>query len=202
MLRGMFKQKSKEDNFWDWFSLNADAYFHFEKDQNNLFAQLKTQLSKINSDLVFEFSPIFSDGTREFVISADGIKSVFPIVNNLVAKAPELKSWKIIAFRQPRKNITQIKYQNLLINLDDIFFKYGKDNGQIALELNIRGFYESPEWTAATFILLDNVLGEYHTEMSLSSIDKKGLNEAEDNDLFPIRSLLKVIQDYQLELNN
>jgi hypothetical protein len=202
MLGRLFKKKDKEDIFWDWFSQNADDYFHFEKDQNKLFAQLKDQLKKIHPDLVFEFSPIFKDGTREFVISADGIKSVFPIVSNLVAKAPKLKNWKVIAFRQPHKNVTQIKYQNLVVNFDDVFFRYGKDNGKIALELNIRGFYESPEWTAATFILLDNILGEYHTEMSLSSIDKKELKEAESNDLFPIRSLPKVIQDYQLEFNN
>ena len=202
MWEGLFTKKNKEDIFWDWFSKNSNAYFHFEKDQNNLFAQLKTQLEKIHPDLVFEFSPIFNDGTREFVISANGIKSVFSIVNNLVAKAPKLKSWKFIAFRQPHKSITQIKYQNLLVNLDDIFFRYGKDNGKIALELNIRGFYVSPEWTGATFIILDNVLGEYHTEMSLSSIDKKELNETEIEDLFPIRSLPKIIQDYQSEFNN
>jgi hypothetical protein len=109
---------------------------------------------------------------------------------------------RIIAFRQPRKGITQIKYQNLSINLDDIFFRYGKDNGKIALELHIRGFYESPEWTAAVFLLLDNVLGEYHTEMSLSSIRKKKLNEADLINLFPIRSLPEIVHNYQLQVKN
>jgi len=90
----------------------------------SVLSKLKTKLEKIHPDLVFEFSPIFEDGTREFVISA------------------------------------------------------------------------------ATFILLDNVLGEYHTEMSLSRIDKKKLNENEVNSLFPIKALPKVIQDYLLELNN
>lgn len=202
MLEGLFKKKSKEDIFWSWFSQNAHKYYYFENNQKELFTQLKAQLEKIHPDIVFEFSPIFNDGTREFVISADGIKSVFPRVSSLVAKAPELKNWKIIAFRQPHNNITQIKYQNLTVSLDDIFFRYAKDNGKIELELNIRGFYESPEWTAATFILLDNILGEYHTEMSISSIDKKELNENETSTLFPIRSLPNVIRDYQSELNN
>jgi hypothetical protein len=202
MLEGLFKKKSKEDIFWSWFSQNNQKYFYFENNQTELFAQLKTELKKIHPDIVFEFSPIFSDGTREFVISADGIKSIFPVINNLVAKAPEIKNWKIIAFRQPHKNITQIKYQNLTVNLDDVFFRYAKDNGKIELELNIRGFYESPEWTAAAFILLDNVLGEYHTEMSLSCIVKKELNENEVSSLVPIRTLPEVIQNYQSELNN
>lgn len=177
-------------------------FFHFEKNQNALFSKLKAELQKIHPDLVFEFSPIFENSIREFIVSADGIRSQFPVVTDLVNQAPILKQWKIVAFRQPHKDTTQINYKNLIIRLNDIFFRYGKDSGQIALELNIRGFYESPEWTAATFILLDNLLGEYHTEMSLSAINKKKLDENEVSTLLPISTLLQVIQDYQSELNN
>jgi len=201
-IQNFHLKKNKEQVFWDWFSKNADIYFYFERNQDVYFSKLKTKLSKVHPDLVFEFSPILEDGTREFVVSADGIESVFPIVIKLVEQAPILKNWKIVAFRQPHKNFTQIEYQGLIINSDDIFFRYAKDNGMIALELNIRGFYESPEWTAATFIILDNILGEYHTTMSLSLIDKKKLNENETIDLFPIVALPQIILDYHSELNN
>jgi hypothetical protein len=202
MLKSLFKKKSNEEVFWNWFSENTNAYFHFEQNQEALFSLLKAKLAKIHPDLTFEFSPVFEDGTREFVISADGIKSVFPIVMNLVKQAPIFKNWKIIAFRQPHKGTTQINYEKLIINVDDVFFRYAKNLGKIDLELNIRGFYESPEWSAAAFILLDNILGEYHTEMSLSYINKKVLNENEVSMLFPIKALPKIIQDYQSELNN
>lgn len=197
-----FKRKSEIQTFWDWFTKNADTYFYLEKKQDVLFFKLKEALKNIHPDLVFEFSPIFKNGTREFVISADGIKSIFPVVTDLVEQAPTLKNWKIVAFRQPHPHITHIHYKDLIISLDDVFFRYAKDNDQIGLELNIRGFYESPEWTVAIFILLDNILGEYHTEMSLSYIDKKKLNESEVTTLLPIKSLSKVIQDYLSELNN
>lgn len=202
MLGKFFSKRSNAQNFWEWFSKNAEVYFHFENNRDFLFSNLKKELNKVHPDLVFEFSPVFEDGSRELVISADGIKSVFPIVIDLVGQAPKLKNWKTVAFRQPRKNITNINYGDLTIMLDDVFFRFAKDSGQVALELNIRGFYESPEWAAATFILLDNVLGEYHTEMSLSSIDKKELNENEINALFPIKILPQVIREYQLELSN
>jgi hypothetical protein len=194
--------KNKHANFWEWFSKNNEAYFNFEQNQNVLFTQLKTELNKIHPDLVFEFSPILGNGKREFVISADGIVSVFPVVIDLVSKAPDLSNWDIIAFRQPHKKVTQIHYNNLIVKFENVFFRFGKANGKIALELNIRGFYESPEWTGATFILLDTILGEYHTEMSLSSIEKKLLEEVDLNDLYPINALPKVIQDYHLETNN
>jgi hypothetical protein len=202
MIQRFFQKKNKAQIFWDWFIKNEDAYFCFEKNQDALFTKLKVELEKINLNIVFEFSPILKDGTREFVISADGVKSTFPIVADLVKQAPSLKRWKIIAFRQPHFDITHIYYQDLIINFNDVFFRYAKDNGQINLELNIRGFYESPEWASAVFILLDNILGEYDTEMYLSYIDKKELNENEVEKLFPIRILPQIIKEYQFELNN
>lgn len=202
MFDKFFTKKPIQDSFWNWFRKNNQTYFHFEQNLNFLFHNLKSELNKIHPDLVFEFSPILQDGKREFVISADGIKSVFPIVMDLVDRAPKLDKWHIVAFRQPHKGITQITYDNLTLNFDDVFFRFGKDNGQIALELCIRGFYESPEWAGAIFILLDNILGEYYTEMSFSRIEKKLLNEQEIKDLYPITDLPKIVQNYHSELNN
>lgn len=202
MFHNLFSKKSIIDCFWDWFKKNDNAFFYFEQNQNFLFNCLKSQLNKIHSDLVFEFSPILQDGRREFVISADGIESIFHIVNDIVNKAPKLNKWHIVAFRQPRKGITQITYDNLTVNFDDVFFRYGKDNGHIALELNIRNFYESPEWTGAAFILLDNILGEYYTATSLSRIEKKLLNEQDIKNLHPIKDLPKIVQSYHLEWSN
>jgi len=200
MFEKLFSKKDIQNNFWHWFKTNSDTYFNFELNQDFNFYQLKNELNKIHPSLVFEFSPILQDGKREFIISADGIKNVFPIVNELVKKAPKLDRWHIIAFRQPRKEITQIIYNNLIVNFDDVFFRFAKDNGQIALELNIRGFHESAEWTGAIFILLDNILGEYYTEMSLSRIEKKTLNENEIGDLYPIIYLPTIIQEYYTKL--
>ena len=121
---------------------------------------------------------------------------------NLVENAPQLSNWKITAFRQPRKFINQINCEGLTVNFKDVYFKYSKNSGKINLELNIRGFFESPEWTIATFILLDNILGEYDTEMSLDSITKKELNEDEVSELFPITDLPVIIKNYKMELNN
>lgn len=202
MFKSILNKTSKEELFWNWFSKNSNQYYRFEQNQNALFQKLKSELNKIDPNLVFEFSPILEDGKREFVISADGIKSSFPTVTNLTNQAPKIDKWEIVAFRQPRKFIDQINYDGLTIKFENVFFRYEKNNGKINLELNIKGFYESAEWTAATFILLDNILGEYHTEMSLDFIDKKELDDNEKHELFPIVMLPQIIQDYHSELNN
>ena len=202
MFSKLLKKKDNIELFWDWFTKYSDKYFHFETNQDVLFQQLKAQLNRIDVNLVFEFSPIFANGTREFVISADGIKSSFPSVVNLVEKAPNINNWAIIAFRQPRKGITQINYENLVVKFEDVYFRFAKDNGQIALELHIRRFYESAELTGATYILLDNILGEYSTTMDISSIDKKILYEVNIENLFPIQYLPQIITSYKIEFNN
>jgi len=194
--------KTNEERFWNWFSQNADKYLHLEDDRDHLFQALKIELEKINSNLTFEFSNLFEDGSREFVISADGIKSLFPTVMTLVNHAPVLKNWRIIAFRQPHKDISQVTYQGLTVKLNDVFFYYTKDSGKIDLELHIRGFFESPEWTGISFILLDTVLGEFNAEMYISGIKKKLLIEAEVDDLVTLKDLPKIVLEYQLELNN
>jgi hypothetical protein len=164
--------------------------------------QLKEKLEKIHPDLVFEFSTISKQGIREFVISADGIESAFPFVNDLVSSAPQLKNWKVIAFRQPRKNVTQVKYKGLSIDTNDVFFRYAKINGKIDLELHMKSFYESAEWSAGTFLLLDTILGEYYTALRIGAIEKRTLDENEVSDLHPIRCLAQIVESYHSEFNN
>lgn len=202
MFNRFFKRPDQQQLFWRWFSKNADSYFHFENNQNALFSKLKAELEKINSNLTFEFSPILPQGDRELVISADGVKSAFPAVQDLVKQAPQLKGWKIIAFRQPHPQITQISFDGLTINLDDVFFNYEKNDGRLGLDLYLRNFSESAAWTNAVFILLDNILGEYDAEMLLSYIRKNTLRDDLKDSQLNIYELSSVVQSYKKELYN
>lgn len=202
MSSNFFPKKKANKKFWDWFKNNSEHYFNFEQNQTVLFRNLKNALAQVNLNLVFEFSPILEDGKREFILSADGMKSIFPIVKALVNEAPQLNKWHIIAFRQPKEGYTQIEYDDLIINYDDVYFQYAKDSGQVAVKLSIRGYEETEKWGAAIFVLLDNLLGEYHTEMSLSYIEMNPLNEDEVNMLSPITDLPVAIANYFQELSN
>lgn len=202
MFERFFKKNSNPVLFWEWFSKNADLYYHFESNQSILFSQLKQKLNNINKDLVFEFSPILKDNTREFIISADGIQSAFPAVIDLVTKAPTIRNWEIVAFRQPRPNITHIHFERLVIDLNEVFFRYAKDQLGISLELFFKHYEDSQEWSVAPFILLDNLIGEYDTEMSLTYIQSQLLHEAEIKSLLPIKLLPNIVKDLKAAINN
>ena len=88
MTRPLSAKDTKEHAFWKWFEKNQEDLFHFEKDREAIFDRLATALNKVHGNLTFEFSPVREDGTREFVISAGGIKAAFPNLEALHAAAP------------------------------------------------------------------------------------------------------------------
>ncbi|MCA6364136.1 MAG: hypothetical protein IM638_13955 [Bacteroidetes bacterium] len=180
--------------FWNWFSSVSTHYFNIEKSthvQHDLH-QLKAKLSEVNKSLTFEIGPVRENGKRELVISADGIKSVFPIVIDLVHLAPELAQWTIFAFRQPKKEFTVLEYGPLRVSYDDIYFRATPEGDKLAIELHIRNYKEDDIWNGAMFILLDNVIGEYQTEMRLGHLSRIKLQEAEISNLQPLSALADV----------
>ena len=177
---------NKKKEFWKWFTNHQQELYHFENNQDKLFDKLSARLKSVNEHLTFEFSPIRENGTREFSISADGIKEGFPAVIDLIEKAPDLINWEFYAFRQriPGDEII-IKFGNdIKLGYSDIFFRYGEDEEKIGIELNIKNY--EPEVKGAVFILLDGLIGEYDMETRISWIDFVALDEENIDKLHPL----------------
>jgi len=189
----------KEQKFWNWFSENQNLYFDFEQNQAELFDRLHKKLNEVNENITFEFSPKSGSGKREFVLSADGIKSSFPSVTKLVESAPSFDNWIIVAFRQPHLECNQIHYKDIRLYAEDTYFRYAKDNRKIGIELNIRNYQDNDDWGVAIFLLLDTILGEYDTEMMLSWIEMKKLDENEIEKLYPVKELPSIISEHKKE---
>lgn len=200
-LNSFSNNNDATSSFWNWFVKNSKHIYHFEKNQNAIFKSIKCELNKIDSNLVFEFSPILPNGKRKFVISADGIINSFPAVEKIVNKAPTLNDWEIVAFRQPNKGINEISVGKTKANFDNIFFKYQKNVNNIDVLLYLPNFMESAEWSMLSFLILDIVLGEYDTEMYINRIDKKILDK-ETKDLIPIKRLPDILNQLKLEFSN
>ena len=77
--------ESKEQAFWNWFRESEDAVFHIERDQKTTLSAIAGHLSVVDSALTFEIGPI-SGGKREFIITAGGLKRMFPAVQALVER--------------------------------------------------------------------------------------------------------------------
>jgi hypothetical protein len=121
----------------------------------------------VHRDLTFEFSSV-TDGRREFIVSAGGIKIAFPEVLTLVGDAPALPRWQIIAFRQ-RKDMPTIRYGGKTIERESVFFDYVSMDDKIDLTVFMQGLTggSAEDITAIKtmgYLLLDATVGEYGVE--------------------------------------
>lgn len=116
----------------------------------------------------------------EFTVSASGNRSLFPVVEKLVADAPEIPNCKIIAFRQPKGAVAEIHYGDFLLRTEDVWFSHKQRMGKVDLTLYIRDLLPENQEQAigASFILLDNALGEYFVETRIGLIDHKLLPDS------------------------
>jgi hypothetical protein len=181
-----------EQAFWTWFESNEAALFDFEADQERIFDQIGTELHKIDPALTFEFGPK-SNGRREFVISADGIRSAFPKVEALYAAAPTLPRWKFIKFR-PRRTAADIAYGGVSVKAQSVLVAVEPAGSKVNITIFIPGYTTAAYKTymAITFLLLDQALGEYDVEMRVANIEIKPASEAPVT-AHPLEALPKVV---------
>ncbi|WP_416433903.1 hypothetical protein [Priestia megaterium] len=195
MLKNLFKKKITEKEFWSWFEKNSEDYFQLdEKNYDLLFNKLGLQLSKYHKDLTFEFSLEMNQGKREFIISAEGMVSAFPAVIKLVEEAPSLEKFNVVAFRQRQNSEQEIYFEDIVLNTEDIFFTYREDKQMDCLDIviYIKGYSEeNDQFIAATFIMLDSLIGEYDVGVKLGEINFEPYQE--EKETLPILNLVSLV---------
>lgn len=175
---GLFGQTSQK-RFWEWFRRNSERLFHFEQDQEAVFAELSGALARVSKGLTFEIGVEVKGGQREFIVSADGIRELFPVVQRLVAAAPALPGWTIVAFRQPKSLDFSIRIGEHELGADDVWFSATPEGERTALTLYVRGLTDENRraLAPAVFLLLDSAVGEYNVATKVCGIDSRPLPE-------------------------
>jgi hypothetical protein len=179
---------SAEEQFWKWFVEYEMQLFHFETDRERIFDQLAAELRKVDPDLVFEFGP---QGTkREFVVSAGGLKRAFPAVASLVAAAPTLARWQVIAFRPRRAPISHVQFGGKRVDPKDVQFALLDDGRMAGIYLFIPGFREDDaDLKQIAYLLLDEALGEYDVEAHLGLIKMLSPEQGAGTERYPLAEL-------------
>lgn len=162
--------RTLEQNFWQWFKDNESSLYDFEKDQERTFDRLSAELHKVNPNLTFEFGPK-KDGKRDFVISADGIREVFPAVEALFASAPPLPHWRVIKFR-PRRDPMDISLGGVTVKAETVLIEVIPNSGKADLTVTMPGYAQetSNACKQIGYLMLDQALGEYDVETRVGGI--------------------------------
>ncbi|MBK7129904.1 MAG: hypothetical protein IPM74_04630 [Crocinitomicaceae bacterium] len=197
-LFGLFgcKSKSKEIAFWNWFSsIEKEFYSDYINgvniDQHN--QEILTELHQVNPQIFFEIS-YGDNNTLNLTFTADGMIEIFPAVSKLVEVAPNYDSWNVFAFRQriPGDGFV-IEYGKYIISYSDIYFQYSTQNNQFGVQLNILNYDSTGEMQEATFVLLDNLLGEEDVVKEIDWIEWTPLNLEMRDSLMPFIELRNLV---------
>jgi hypothetical protein len=169
-----------KQKFWNWFEANeAEIYdmavsiLRREVDTKAIpqlpgWKNLGRQLRRVHPGLVFEVGHV-DPTVLEFLISADGNPNLIHCTKELVAQAPPLPRWKVVAFRQPEKTLDGVfkiflDGEEREISLEEIKVTLGQLNhGRFDVNFYVPHF-DKAEGADDPFIwhALDASVGEYN----------------------------------------
>lgn len=177
----MFKAKE----FWDWFAENNARYLFIHEVepalQQKFLAELADKLHAYNRNLFFLVGGK-PDEDMELVITAEGNRKYFSLVEALVSEAPEIPRWKLLAFKPPMGCEFRIDYQGFTFDPTKTWFLV-LENPSAPSETGIQVCYEhfepekENEFLGGTFLILDIVLGEKSAALDLHHVEVGPLPE-------------------------
>jgi hypothetical protein len=184
---------SRDQLFWRWFLKHEDEIYNFEADQKRVFDKLSAELAKVDREVCFEFGPRMTrDGreVREFVISAGGIKSSFPVVVSLAKAAPPLDKFFVTAFRPRRPPVNKIECGGVSVRPEEVEVSLLSDGKVAGLHLFLpASVKEDGARKMIGYLLLDEVLGEFDVEMKVGMIEMYSMDEPVEFERMPLAEL-------------
>jgi hypothetical protein len=167
-----FRKATPEQRFWRWFTAHSDRLKAVDPEhdhEHSLIAELGRELARVHPGLTWERDVKNS----ELVISADGNRPLFPMVQKLVAAAPSIPGWRIVAFRQRHNAEFTLQYKNYTVRSADVWFRAEADGMRVGITLFLPHPPEAVKEAigSAAFLLLDTALGEYDVETKLGFVE-------------------------------
>lgn len=152
--------------FWNWLTAHQQSLDALETPDDPFWDELLARLQALHEGLWFEVSAKREeDPERELVITAQGDWALFPLVEAMVAVAPELPGWTPVALKPPMGFEFSISYRGLELDPEDIWFEPLVDPDApevLGLRMAIAGFNDDQEEDFANglLLMLDVALGE------------------------------------------
>ena len=164
--------------FWQWFEANLAFLEGHESNTEAVVGELQGQLQSVNAHLTFEIG-INETGQHQLILSADGVRAVFPDVIALYRCAPSLPQWQFVPFRPRVGTDHELHYDGYDMDASKLWYRTELRDGSPALYLYIDGLTEenSDALSGATYIMLDMALGEYDVETKVGQIELRPLTE-------------------------
>ena len=132
--------------------------------------ELGRRLHDIDSHLGHEIG-MADASTIELIVSADGVRSAFPVVIDLVASAPPLKGFKVTAFRPRCPDGLTLHVAAQVVTDDLLTYRLTSKDDDLGIEVFINCDLEQDALSTIGFLSLDQRLGEYDVATGLKWIE-------------------------------
>jgi hypothetical protein len=168
--------------FWAWLAGQADQLAKLVQPSDTFWDEVLKHLKAIDEGLWIELSR--PDGTtREFVVTAAGDASLFPLVADVVSAAPALTGWKVIALKPPQGFEFTTNYEGLPLDPRQLWFLpliRKAAPAALGLRVGVEGLDPARERDAlkGVGVVLDTALGERAAALELHHLEVCALPEA------------------------
>src|SRR6185369_14301859 len=161
--------------FWEWFVRNEARMRLIESGHDPRLDELLAKLHEYCRHLYVEVGGAPA-GPVELVIKAEGRREFFPHVRRLVAAAPTIDGWRVIAFKPKMGFDFVTDYEGIRIDPKECWFLpllSTKDANSLALRIAWRGFDRARRNTFVSALLqiLDTELGELEHAEAIAFVE-------------------------------
>lgn len=177
-------------DYWRLFVELAPRLAELTSAEDPIYDRLQEQLHHVDPGLFIELSAVSDE--RELVITADGNPELFALADEVVAAAPRLQGWTILALK-PRLGFPEsVTWEGVSVNIADVVFDpiTPEDSDELVLQLFVPGISEQEVDSAHNALLraLDHALGEREFAASVQYTEVIPLNGSGD-DYIPLLKL-------------
>jgi hypothetical protein len=192
-----FKQRTAR--FWEEFKANETEIIrlHEKKESDKVVSIFSAMVNKMAPDMAWQFGRDEITGTYELFLSPEGDRNRQFLSRYWVDSAPAMTHWKFHGSKQPSDiNSFKITMFDREIDPKDFYVsaKYNPDTkkADISTYHDCYPGLDKNKRISLAFILLDEALGEYGTEMWIGQIQA---SDVKPLDAFSINSLKTNIDD-------
>jgi hypothetical protein len=163
------------DEFWNWFRNHRAEFDSLVNPDTPFWDVAVNELKRINRLLWIELSHP-DGGTRDFIITVEGHCEAFPIVEAIIARAPQIEGWNFIALKPPMGFDFTTNYEGITFHPSAMWFRILGNSYQpqgLALQIGLPNLTTANRRQAqnAMLIILDTALGERAAATLLHAID-------------------------------
>lgn len=181
-------------DFWTSFTQRADALARLESAEDPVYDEILAKLHAIDDGLYFEFSTQGRKG--ELIITAEGDKSLFGLVDEIIAAAPKTRGWSFVSLKPKVGLARSITWEGHVIDCAGVVFEplENAKSGEFGIRMLIPDLPEDKRDSAHNGLLrvLDHALGERRFAEEIQFTEVAPLEGAAD-DHIPLSALDRFI---------